>query len=167
MDIEKDVGPRGSEKERQVKKRSQDDQSDQDMNNKGDDVRGTKRIPEDDGDREDAKKQESMIVSCLSGKKEWTRRDTHEASRTRRRYHIGSIEESGDKTENMAMDVSMEEACEQELTEAWDDIGGQELDPETVEKARALEMEWYRNMNVYEKECFEKTKKATHQGGVG
>ena len=46
--------------------------------------------------------------------------------------------------------------------EAWDDIDGQELDPETVQKARALKMEWYRKMNVYEKrpteECFEKTK---------
>ena len=47
--------------------------------------------------------------------------------------------------------------------EAWDDINSQELDPETVKKAHALEMERYRKMNVYEKrpieECFEKTKR--------
>ena len=50
-----------------------------------------------------------------------------------------------------------------ELAEAWDDVDGQEFEPEVVRKARALEMEWYRKMKVYEKrpieECFEKTKK--------
>ena len=51
----------------------------------------------------------------------------------------------------MAIDVPLEEDYEQEATEAWDEIDGQELDPETVKKARALEMEWYRKMNVYEK----------------
>ena len=30
----------------------------------------------------------------------------------------------------MAMDVPLEEDYEKELAEAWDDIGGQELDPE-------------------------------------
>ena len=61
------------------------------------------------------------------------------------------------------MDVPTEEDYKQELLEAWYDIDGQELDPETVKKARALEMEWYRKTNVYGKrsieECFEKTKK--------
>ena len=33
----------------------------------------------------------------------------------------------------MAMDVPIEEYHEQELAEAWDDIDGQELDPEVVE----------------------------------
>ena len=51
----------------------------------------------------------------------------------------------------------------QELAEAWDDIDGQELDPEVVRKARALEKEWYKKVNVYEKrpieECIEKNKK--------
>ena len=42
-----------------------------------------------------------MILSCLS-EEELRNRDTHEASRTRGRYNIGSVEESGDKTENMA-----------------------------------------------------------------
>ena len=68
-----------------------------------------------------------------------------------------------DKNANMAMDVPIEEDYDQELAEAWDDIDGQELHPETVKKARALEKEWYRKMNVHEKrpieECFEKTKK--------
>ena len=89
---------------------------------------------------------------------EWRR--LHEALRTRGRYYIGSVEESEDKNATMAMDVPAEEDHEQEL---WDDIDGQELDPETVKKARALEMEWYMKMNVYEKrpleECFEKTKR--------
>ena len=44
VEMENEDGPRGSEAERQVK-RSQDDQSDQDMNRKSDDVRGTKRKP--------------------------------------------------------------------------------------------------------------------------
>ena len=38
------------------------------------------------------------------------------------------------KNVNMAMDVPTEEDYQQELTEAWDDIDGQELDPETVKK---------------------------------
>ena len=63
----------------------------------------------------------------------------------------------------MAVDVPPKEDYAQELPEAWDDIDGQELDPEVVRKARALEMEWYRKTRVYEKrpieECFEKTKR--------
>ena len=47
------------------------------------------------------------------------------------------------------------EDIEQELAEAWEDIDGQELDPEMVRKARALEMEWYKKMNVYEKRPIE------------
>ena len=50
------------------------------MNQKSDDVRGTKRKPEDEGDREDAKGQDSMIVSCLS-EEDLTKREIHEASR--------------------------------------------------------------------------------------
>ena len=49
------------------------------------------------------------------------------------------------------------------MVEVWDDIDGQELEPAVVRKARALEMEWCRKVNVYEKRptegCFEKTKK--------
>ena len=120
MEIENDDGPTGTETERQVKKRNQDDQSDQDLNHKSDDVRGTKRKSEDEGDRENAKRQDSMIVSCFS-EEELTNRDTRKASRTRGRHYIGSVEEeSGDKTENMAMDVPIEEDYEQEPTEAWD-----------------------------------------------
>ena len=63
----------------------------------------------------------------------------------------------------MAIDVPIEEDYDQELADAWDDIDGHDLDPETVKKARALQMDWYRKMNVHEKgpieECFEKTKK--------
>ena len=87
----------------------------------------------------------------------------HEALTTRGRYYLASVEESEDKNVNMAMSVPVGEDYEQELAEAWDDKVGQELDPEVVRKARALEMEWYRKMNVYEKrpiqECFRKTKK--------
>ena len=75
-----------------------------------------------------------------------TRGDIHEAL-TRGRYYLGSVEESKDKNVNLAMNVP----------------DGRELGPEVVRKARALEMECYRKMNVYEKtpikECFEKTKK--------
>ena len=59
------------------------------------------------------------------------------------------------------MDVPAEEDYQQEPMEAWDDIHGQELDRATVKKACALEMGWYRKMNVYEmrpiEECFDKT----------
>ena len=59
--------------------------------------------------------------------------------------------ESEHKNANMAIDVPADE----------EEYDGQELDPETVKKARALQMEWYRKMNVYEKrpieECFDKT----------
>ena len=45
----------------------------------------------------------------------------------------------------------------------WHRGGRQELEPEVVRKAHALEMEWYRKMNVYERrpieECFEKSKR--------
>ena len=63
----------------------------------------------------------------------------------------------------MAMNVPIVEDYEQELAESWDDIDGQEFGPEMVRNEHALEMEWYRRMNVYEKraieECFKKTKK--------
>ena len=55
----------------------------------------------------------------------------------RESYYIGSVEETKDKNANMAMDVRSEEEYEQELAEAWDDIDGQEFDPESVKKARA------------------------------
>ena len=101
-----------------------------------------------------------MIVSCLGGE-ETTKRDLREALRTRGRYCIGSVEENEDKNANMAIYVTIEEDFEQ--AEAWDDTNDQELETEIVRKARALEMEWYRKMNVYEKgpieECFERTKK--------
>ena len=40
----------------------------------------------------------------------------------------------------MAVDVPIEEDYEQELAEAWDDIDGQEFEPQVMRKARALEM---------------------------
>ena len=99
-------------------------------------------------------------MNCLSGD-ESTRRAPQEALKTRGRYYIGSVEESEDKNANMKMDLRAEEDCEQELMEACDDIDGQELDSELV--ARALAMEWYTKINVYEKrpieECFEKTER--------
>ena len=124
-------------------------------------MRGTKRKAEDEGEHEGAKRQDGMIVGCL-GAEEVTRRNIHEALTTRgRRYYFGSAEESNDKDVSMAMYVPTQEDHEDELTEAWDDIDGQQLDPEVVRKARAPEMEWCRKMIVFEKrpieECFEKT----------
>ena len=86
-----------------------------------------------------------MVASCLR-EEELTRRDTQKAVMTRGRYYLASVEESEEQNANMAMDVPIEEDHEQELAEAWDDIDGQELEPEVVRKARALEMEWYRKM---------------------
>ena len=74
VEIENVDGPKESEAERQVKKRNRDDQPDQGMDHRSDDVRGTKRKPEDDGERKDAKRQDNMIVSCLS-EEELTKRE--------------------------------------------------------------------------------------------
>ena len=112
VEIENDNGPRESEAERQVKKRNQDHHPDEDMDHKSDDVRSIKRKPEDEGEREDAKRQDNMIVSC-SREEELTRRGIHETLRTRGRCCIGSVEESEDKNANIAMDVPVEEDCEQ------------------------------------------------------
>ena len=63
----------------------------------------------------------------------------------------------------MAIDVPLDQDYEQELAEAWNDIDGEELYPEMERKARALQMEWCRTMNVHEKRpidvCVDKTKK--------
>ena len=75
VEIENDDGPRGSETERQVKEGSQDDHSDQGVDHASDDARGTQRKPEDEGERENAKRQDRMIVSCLSGEKSTRRRN--------------------------------------------------------------------------------------------
>ena len=117
------------------------------MNHKSDDVRGKKKKPEDEGDREDTKRPDSMIVSCLNEEKS-TNRDTHGASRTRGRYHIGRVEESGDKNENMAMYVPTEEGFEQELTEAWDDISRRRTRPRNGEEGTCP-----RDGMVQEHEC--------------
>ena len=66
----------------------------------GDNARGTMRKPEDRGERETAKRQDSMITSCLS-EQESTRRDIQEVLRPRGRYYIGSVEECEDKNANM------------------------------------------------------------------
>ena len=162
MEIENDGGSRGSEAETEVKRQNQDEQPDENMDHPSDDVRGTKKKAEDEVEHEETKKKDGVIVSCLR-EEEATRRDIHEALTTRGRYYLGSVEESEDKNVNMAMNVPIGEDYEQEFAEAWDDKVGQELDPEVVRKARALEMEWYRKMNVFEKrptqECFGKTKK--------
>ena len=55
VEIESDGGPRGSEAEREVKRRNQDDQQDQCMNHSSDDARGTKRKTEDEGEHEEAR----------------------------------------------------------------------------------------------------------------
>ena len=61
------------------------------------------------------------------------------------------------------MNVPVEEDYQQELEEAMDDSDGQEVDPQAVKKARALEIKCDRKTRVYEKrliqERSEKTKK--------
>ena len=103
-----------------------------------------------------------MVVRCLC-EAELTRRDIPEAVTTRGRYDVGSVEENENKNANMAMDVPIDENYELKLAEASDYIDGQEVEPEVVKKARALEMEWHWKMNVHEKrpkeECFEETKR--------
>ena len=96
VEIENDDGSRGSDAEREVKRRNQDDQPDQSMDHTSDKVRGTKRKTEDKGEHEEAKRQDSMIASCLR-EEELTRRDTQKAVMTRGRYYLGSVEESEDQ----------------------------------------------------------------------
>ena len=151
------VRERARQREKQ-KRRNRDGQPDHPSDN----ARGTKRKTENEGEHEVAEGQDSMAVSCLRVE-ELTRRDIHEEATTRGRYDVGSVEEEDNKNVNMAMDVPIEEDYEQKLAEASDYIDGQELEPEVVKKARALKMEWYWKMNVYEKrpeeECFEETKR--------
>ena len=82
-----------------MKNRNQDDQTYQNVDHPSVGARGTKRRTEDEGEREESKRQDSMIMSCL--------RD--EAVMTRGRYYLGSVEENEDKNTNMAMDVPTEE----------------------------------------------------------
>ena len=60
-EIENDDGPRGSEAGRDVKRRNPDDQPDQGMDHPSDEARGTKRKTEDEGEHEEAKRQDSMM----------------------------------------------------------------------------------------------------------
>ena len=68
--IENDDDPRGSEaereREREVKRRNQNDHLDRGVDHPSDDARGTKKSTEDDGEHEQEKRQDSMIVNCLS-----------------------------------------------------------------------------------------------------
>ena len=94
--IENDDGGGGTEAEREVMRQNQDEQPDQNMDQPSDDVTGTKREAEDEGEHEEAKRQDDMIVRCLL-KEEVTRRDIHEGLTTRGRYCFGSVEESDNK----------------------------------------------------------------------
>ena len=67
------------------------------------------------------------------------------------------------------MDEPIEDDYEQELAETWDDIDGQDFEPEVVRKARALEMEWYRKTNVFEethRRVLREDQETVHQGEV-
>ena len=128
MEIENDDGPRGSDGEREAKKRNQDDQADEVMDRTSDDARGTKRKPGDEGEREDAKRQDNMIVRSL--REEGSRRDTHEALRTRGRYYIGNVEESKDKNANIAMDVQMKRTT----SKSWQKHGMTSTDKNLTQK---------------------------------
>ena len=94
----------GSEAEREVKRRNQNDQLDRSIDHPRDDARGTKRKTEDEEEHEEAKRQDSMIVSCLR-EEEFTKRDIHGTVMTSGRCYLGSVEENEDKNANMAMDV--------------------------------------------------------------
>ena len=85
------VRDRARQKEKQ-KRRNRDDQQDQSMDHPSDDARGTKRKTENEGEHEEAKGQDSMVVSCLRVE-ELTRREIHEAVTTRGRHYLGSVEE--------------------------------------------------------------------------
>ncbi len=56
------------------------------------------------------------------------------------------------------------EDAEEELMAAWDDVTGEELDPEEVTKARAEEVQFYKSRKVYTKvpksQCWKRTGKA-------
>ena len=78
------------------------------MDHPSDGARGTKRKTEDEGEREEAKRQDRMIMSWLR-EEELTRRDVHEAVMTRERYYLVSIDENEDKNVMTAMDVPIEE----------------------------------------------------------
>ena len=56
------------------------------------------------------------------------------------------------------------EEDEEKLMAAWDDVTGEELDPEEVEKARAEEVQFYKSRKVYTKvpksQCWKRTGKA-------
>ena len=117
VEIENDDGPRESEAEREAKMRNREDQPDQSMDHPSDNARGTKRKTENEREQEDAKRQDRMIMSCLS-EAELTRRDIHEAVTTRVRYHLGSVEKIENKNENMAMEVPVVEDYKQELAKS-------------------------------------------------
>ena len=113
-------------------------------------------------EREEAKRQDSMIVNCLR-EEDLSRRDIHEAVMTRGSYYLGIVEESEDKNANMALDVPIEEDYEQELAETWDDIEGQEFEPDILRKASALDTERYEKMNVFEKRSTEEYSEETNK----
>ena len=54
---------------------------------------------------EEAKRQDSMIASCLR-EEDVTRRDIHEALTTRGRYNFGSVQESEDMNDATTRDVA-------------------------------------------------------------
>ena len=111
-----------------------------------------------------------MVVSCWC-EVELTRIEIHEAVTIRGRYYLGSVEENDNKNANMAIDVPFEEDYEQKLAEAWGYIDGQELEPEVVKKARALEMEWYWKMKCAREKTqrivLRRDQEATHQSEEG
>ena len=136
-EIESDAGVRGSEAEREVKRQNHDEQTDQNMDQPGDDVRGTKKKAEGEGHQEEAKhtrrpvaeRRDGMILVFLR-EQETTRLKRHEKLTNNGRYYLGSVEESDGKDETAAMFGQIEEDKAQEwLADACDDIDGSELDP--------------------------------------
>ena len=83
VEIENDDGPREREAERQAKKGNQDDHPDTGMawTTRVMTRVARKRKPEDEGECENAKGQDSMIVRCLREEK-LTKGDIQETSRT-------------------------------------------------------------------------------------
>ena len=81
---EEDPEPRLAEEEHERKLVEIEDQS---MDHPRNDARGTKRKTQVNGEHEEAKRQNSMIVSCLR-EEELTRRDIHEAGDDKREIQL-------------------------------------------------------------------------------
>ena len=90
-----------------MKRQNHDEQTDQDMDQPGDDVRGTKKKAEGEGHQEEAKHARRPVAERRDGmilvfwcEQETTRLERHEKLTKNGRYHLGSVEESDGKDDS-------------------------------------------------------------------